>query len=122
MTVSRREVLLRVGEVGGAGAALAAMQMLGLSIPTAAAAANFTLPKSSGNGRSVVVLGAGIAGLVSAYELQQAGYRVTVLEARDRVGGRVWTIRGTDRIVQTGRPDQRAEFGEGLYFNAGAAR
>ena len=46
--------------------------------------------------------------------------KVTVLEARDRIGGRSWTIRGGDRIVQTGRPDQRASFDPGLYFNAGA--
>ena len=74
------------------------------------------LPPSSGNGRSVVILGAGIAGLVSAYELQRAGYRVTVLEARDRIGGRAWTIRGGDRIVQTGRPDQVATFDHGTLF------
>jgi monoamine oxidase len=47
---------------------------------------------------------------------------VTVLEARDRIGGRVWTIRGGDRVVQTGRPDQRCAFERGHYFNAGAAR
>src|SRR6187551_3496173 len=122
MAVSRREVLLRVGEVGGAGAALAAMQMLGLSMPTAASAADFGLPKASGNGRSVVILGAGIAGLVAAYELQQAGYKVTVLEARDRVAGRVWTVRGGDAIEQMGRSTQHAQFDKGLYFNAGAAR
>jgi len=122
MTISRREVLLRVGQVGGAGAALAAMQMLGLSMPTAASAADFALPVSSGGGRSVVVLGAGIAGLVAAYELQQAGYKVTVLEARDRVGGRAWTIRGNDRIVQNDRPLQQAAFSDGMYFNAGPAR
>jgi len=122
MAVSRREVLMRVGEVGGAGAALAAMQMLGLSFPTAASAADFAMPRGSGNGRSVVVLGAGIAGLVSAYELQQAGYKVTVLEARNRVGGRAWTIRGSDPVVQIDRPPQRANFSEGLYFNAGPAR
>ena len=122
MAVSRRQVLMRVGEIGGAGAALAAMQMLGLSMPTAAAAADFALPGGSGNGRSVVVLGAGIAGLVAAYELQQAGYKVTVLEARDRVGGRAWTIRGNDRIVQTERPLQQAHFSDGMYFNAGPAR
>jgi monoamine oxidase len=122
MAVSRREVLMRVGEVGGAGAALAAMQMLGLSMPTPASAADFALPRSSGDGRSVVVLGAGIAGLVAAYELQQAGYKVTVLEARDRVGGRVWTVRGNERIIQTDRPLQQAHFSDGMYFNAGPAR
>src|SRR5690242_19314688 len=80
------------------------------------------MPSGSGRGRSVVILGAGIAGLVSAYELSRAGYKVTVLEARDRIGGRSWTIRGGDRIVQTGRPDQHATFGSGLYFNSGPAR
>ena len=99
-----------------------AMETLGLAIPTPAGAENFQLPASSGRGRSVVILGAGIAGLVSAYELQRAGYRVTILEARDRIGGRAWTVRGGDRIVQTGRPDQVATFDPGLYFNAGAAR
>lgn len=122
MAVSRREVLLRVGEVGGAGAALAAMQMLGLSMPTPATAAGFSMPKASGNGRSVVVLGAGIAGLVSAYELQQAGYQVTLLEARDRIGGRVWTIRGNEPVLQIDRPNQQARFSDGMYFNAGPAR
>jgi monoamine oxidase len=98
------------------------MEALGLAVPTRAGAENFSLPRDSGNGRSVVILGAGIAGLVSAYELMQAGYRVTVLEARDRIGGRSWTIRGGDRIEQIGRPDQRATFSDGLYFNAGPAR
>jgi monoamine oxidase len=46
-----------------------------------------------GGGRKVVVLGAGVAGLSAAYELQKKGFEVTVLEARDRVGGRVWTVR-----------------------------
>ncbi len=41
--------------------------------------------------RSVAVIGGGIAGLVAARELEGAGARVTVLEARDRVGGRAWT-------------------------------
>jgi len=45
-----------------------------------------------------------------------------VLEARDRIGGRAWTLRGGDRIVQTGRPDQVATFSPGLYFNCGPAR
>ena len=122
MGLTRRNLLYRIGAVGGAGAAYMAMEAMGLAIPTPAGAEAFTLPPGSGSGRSVVILGAGIAGLVSAYELQQAGYRVTVLEAQQRVGGRAWTIRGGDRIVQTGRPDQVASFSDGLYFNAGAAR
>lgn len=42
-------------------------------------------------GASVVVVGAGAAGLACARELVDGGFNVTVLEARDRIGGRVWT-------------------------------
>lgn len=122
MTLTRRALLEQIGKVGGLGATYMAMETLGLAIPTPVGAENFALPETSGRGRSVVILGAGIAGLISAYELQRAGYRVTVLEARDRIGGRSWTIRGGDRIVQTGRPDQIATFDPGLYFNSGPAR
>src|SRR5437763_1532660 len=122
MALTRRALLEQIGTVGGLGAAYLAMEALGLAVPTPAGAETFGLAPASGGGRSVVIVGAGIAGLVSAYELRRAGYQVTVLEARDRIGGRVWTIRGGDRIVQTGRPDQHASFDPGLYFNAGAAR
>lgn len=44
-----------------------------------------------GEKADVLVLGAGVAGLAAAQELSQAGLRVTVLEARDRVGGRIFT-------------------------------
>lgn len=122
MVLTRRNLLEQIGAIGGVGATYLAMEALGLAIPTPAGAEKFKLPPASGKGRSVVILGAGIAGLVSAYELQKAGYRVTILEARERIGGRSWTIRGGDRIEQIGRPDQRATFDPGLYFNAGPAR
>lgn len=44
-------------------------------------------------GTSVIVAGAGLAGLTAAFELRKAGATITVLEARDRLGGRVWTVR-----------------------------
>ncbi len=44
-------------------------------------------------GKSVIVVGAGLAGLTAAVELSRDGATVLVLEARDRIGGRVWTIR-----------------------------
>lgn len=122
MALTRRTLLEQVGKAGGIAAAYMAMETLGLAIPTPAGAENFRLPPTSGTGHSVIILGAGIAGLVSAYELRRAGYSVTVLEARDRIGGRSWTIRGGDRIVQDRRPDQFARFSPGLYFNAGPAR
>src|SRR5687768_16304340 len=122
MALTRRKLLMDIGAVGGASATYLAMEALGLVWSTPAGAENFELPPQSGQGRSVVILGGGIAGLASAYELQRAGYRVTLLEARDRIGGRVWTVRGGDRIAHVGRPEQRAAFDRGLYFNAGAAR
>jgi len=59
----------------------------------------------------VVVIGAGVAGLACAKALCEAGLRVTILEARNRVGGRIWTVHPslTDAPVELG-----AEFIHGL--------
>lgn len=46
------------------------------------------------NHKSVTIIGAGMAGLAAAYDLHRAGWQVTVLEGRDRVGGRVHTLCG----------------------------
>jgi monoamine oxidase len=65
------------------------------------------LPPATGP-TSVAIIGAGMAGLTAAHELLHAGYTVTLLEAQNRVGGRVFTM--------------REPFTEGLYGEAGAMR
>src|SRR5688572_23569767 len=56
------------------------------------------------NATDVIVIGAGFAGLVAARDLGERGYRVVVLEARDRVGGRTWfrELPGSGRKVELG--------------------
>jgi monoamine oxidase len=58
-------------------------------------------------GKRVIVIGAGMAGLVAGYELANAGHDPVILEAQNRVGGRVYTLR---------------RFAPGLYAEAGAMR
>jgi monoamine oxidase len=126
--VSRRDFLTRVGVIGGATAMYGAMDVLGLmASPATATPVDFQppraaeIPRGRGGGPSVVVLGAGIAGLTTAYELAKAGYQVTVLEARDRAGGRNWTARRGDRVVDQGGT-QTCNFDRGQYMNLGPAR
>ena len=58
--------------------------------------------------KEVIIIGAGLSGLVAGYELTRAGHDVIILEARDRVGGRVLTLRDP--------------FSDGHFAEAGAAR
>lgn len=109
---TRRQFLVGLGAAGGTGAVFGALRVLDQDDPPPVdvqppAESDFHL-QGRVNDVSVVVLGAGIAGLASAYELGKAGYTVTVLEARDRVGGRNHTV--------------REPFGDGRWFNAGPAR
>lgn len=124
MSVTRRHFLMQLAASSGYTAAYAAMTTLGLGAVgvTAAAAAPALPPPGSGKGLRVLVLGAGIAGLVSAWELRKAGYQVQLIEARERVGGRNWTIRDGTRIEYTDGSSQTARFDKGQYFNAGPAR
>jgi monoamine oxidase len=70
----------------------------------------------------VLVLGAGIAGMVAAMELRDAGYEVEVLEYRDVAGGRCWTLRAGDSFEELGGEVQKVDFAEGNYFNPGPWR
>jgi monoamine oxidase len=122
MGITRRDFLMRVGQAGGYSAAFLTMQGLGL------VEANGTTPEfvsaaaGSGKGTRVVILGAGIAGLVAAYELRSLGYDCTVLEARERPGGRNWTVRGGDNFTFLDGTTQTCTWDQGHYQNFGPAR
>ena len=122
MGASRRQFIHTLGALGGFSAAYAAMRQMGLLGPEEAYAGPPDLAAGGGGGARVVILGAGVAGLSAAWELGKAGYACTILEARDRIGGRNWTLRGGDRLELNDGTVQRVGFDEGLYFNAGPAR
>jgi monoamine oxidase len=121
MSGTRREFLRKVAQAGGYRATYLTMQALGL-LGTAAVAEPLSLEPGVRHGTKVVILGAGMAGLSAAYELGKAGYDCTVLEARDRVGGRNWTVRRGTTLEMTDGSRQVCEFDDGLYWNAGPAR
>ena len=77
--INRRDFVLNLSQ------SALALTILGRSTKLLAA-------KKQGKPLSVVVLGAGLSGLYSALLLEQQGFKVTILEARERVGGRVYTL------------------------------
>ena len=75
LLLSRRALIHRVGKAGGVAAAYRTMAAMGLlPIPDAYAGPPALPP---GNGQRVVIIGAGIAGMVLAWELRKAGYAPT---------------------------------------------
>ena len=74
------------------------------------------------NGTSVLILGAGMAGMCAAYELRKAGYQVQILEYNDRPGGRNWSLYGGDTYTELGGFTQKVQFAPGLYLNPGPWR
>ena len=97
--ISRKSFIKQIGwGMGALGSSL--MFPMGLS------AAEFISGRTNAP-KKVIVIGAGLAGLAAAKELIKAGHEVTVLEARQRSGGRVSTV--------------REAFSDGLYAEEGAA-
>jgi monoamine oxidase len=117
--MTRRSFLERFGAVGGSTLVMSAMASWDLLGEQAG-----PRPVLSGrpNGTKVIVLGAGLSGLIAAYELGKLGYDVRVLEARDRVGGVAWSVRKGAEHTEIGGERQICTFDEGMYFNAGPWR
>jgi monoamine oxidase len=109
-----------VGRMAGATAMYQSMSALGFGAPSP-----YSGPiqlEGAPKNVNILILGAGIAGLVAAYELRRAGYTVKVLEYNQRAGGRAWTIRGGDEYTELGGAVQRCEFDPGHYLNPGPWR
>ncbi len=122
MRLTRRGFLTQVGQAGGFSATLIAMQSLGMMPAKAEPAPSIAAQPGMGKGVKVVVLGGGIAGLVAAYELRALGYETTLLEARERPGGRNWTVRGGDTVKFVDGSSQTCAWEKGHYQNFGPAR
>lgn len=122
MAISRRDFLTRVGQAGGYGAAFATMQSLGLMPIKGAIAEPIAANAGAGKGSKVVVLGAGIGGLVAAYEAKKLGYDVTLLEARERPGGRNWSARKGSKVEFIDGTTQTVDWEAGNYQNMGPGR
>ena len=118
--LARRALLTMIGTTAGSAALYQAMSALGFAAPSP-----YTGPidlRGAPRDASVVILGAGIAGLTAAYELRNAGYQVQLIEFNARAGGRNWSLRGGDRYTELGGASQRCEFDADLYLNPGPWR
>src|SRR5215472_6089066 len=118
--IRRRDLLALIGAIAGSSAMYHAMTSLGL-----ASESRYEGPirlEGDPKGASVLILGAGLAGLTTALELRKAGYKVQLLEFNARAGGRNWTLRGGDRFTELGGLTQVCEFEDGLYINPGPWR
>jgi monoamine oxidase len=123
LNITRRQFLSYVGAAGGSSALLKTSLAMGLMPDDRYSGPVKVKPASKGNKPTALILGAGIAGLSTALELERAGFDCTILEASFRPGGRNLTVRNGDKIDEMGNPqicnfDQQ----ENLFFNCGPAR
>lgn len=121
MLLSKRDLLKSIGMVGGSTAVFAAMQgwdLVGATEPTKAPPV-FT---SDGTGKKIIILGAGISGMVAALELSKNGYECQIIEADDKIGGRCQSARKGDVIQEVEGEKQVCDYKAGQYFNYGPWR
>lgn len=143
-TIARRDFLVTIGRVAGSAAMLRTMAAIGVGVSTASCGSSSAAPGAPvqppppprmqsprpgdwpanvGVGKTVVILGAGIAGMTAAFEMRKLGYDCTILEATAVAGGRNRTLRGGDSAVETDSVQVCTfDADPDLYFNPGPAR
>lgn len=148
--IARREFLTAVGRAVGGSAMLRTMAAIGISTSLAACGSSSAQsapgggpppppppppsgglqsprpgdwPANVGTGKTVTILGGGIAGMTAALEMARLGYSCTILEANAVAGGRNRTIRSGDVVDETDSSQMcMFDLDPELYFNAGPAR
>jgi monoamine oxidase len=118
--MTRRSLFAGIGKLAGMAAMYQAMESLAF-----AAESTFKGPiqlSGAPKGKKILILGAGWAGMVAAFELRKAGYQVKILEFQNRAGGRNWSLYGGDKYTELGGFSQDVQFDKGLYLNPGPWR
>ena len=121
LPMSKRDLLALIGKAGGASAMYFAMSNMGQA--QASPFKGVPMLDGGAKGASVLILGAGLAGLTAAYELRRAGYKVQVLEYNGRVGGPLVDSARGGHVHRTGRSHAELRiFAPGNYINPGPWR
>ena len=118
--ITKRSFLQSVGMIGGTAAVMTAMQ--GWDIGFASEVDRPPQLSTNGNGKKVIILGAGLAGMVLAYEMNKKGYNCQIIEALDYAGGRCVSARKGSVIHEVGSDKQVCNFQDGNYVNYGPWR
>jgi len=116
---TRRDFLTQVGRAGGFGATYLIMRSLGLlPVPPSEASESCTCRRDRATGKTVVILGAGIAGLSRSGNSRRQATTAWFSKPGSRPGGRNWTIRSGTRVEMTTEP-RKAVFRRRQLFQRG---
>ncbi|MCC3862057.1 flavin monoamine oxidase family protein [Pseudemcibacter aquimaris] len=118
--ITKRSFLQSVGMIGGTAAVMTALQ--GWDMGFASEVDRPPEMSTDGNGKKVIILGAGLAGMVLAYEMSKKGYKTKIIEALDYAGGRCVSARKGHVIEEIGGEKQVCNFQDGNYVNYGPWR
>ena len=118
--MTKRNFLQSLGMVGGTAAMMTALQGWDMGM-----ASSLTEPpklNANGNGKKLIILGSGLAGMITAIEMTQKGYDCQIIEARERTGGRCVSARKGTVVHELGGERQVCDFDHGQYLNIGPWR
>jgi len=118
--MTKRSFLQSVGMIGGTAAVMTALQ--GWEMGFASEMDRPPEMSTDGKGKKVIILGAGLAGMVLAFEMAKKGYKTQIIEALDYAGGRCVSARKGSVIEEVGSEKQVCNFQEGNYVNYGPWR